>query len=333
MNYKEIYKKELFGPYFFTGEEDLLKDNATIYLKSKIGNFLDFNFIKLDGKSASISDLINACERLPMMNDKKMILIKDAGDFISSFDFKKDLEKIVASCPKDTILIFQEGLSLINKNNSFYKWFNKKDRIFEFSTLNPLDAGKYISGYLKRKNIEIQFEDAKYLAQRLGYGSKNLDTNLFDIKSELDKLANMGFYCIKKEDIDLVVKENINLNIFDFLEALANRNIKKSLDILENLYNLNESVSKILAMVTRQNHMILGVKLGLSDRSTDVMSILGIGNYEYKKFINYAKNFSKEELIDIYRNLQDVDYKIKTSSEEEKILLEREIVKICNKKG
>lgn len=167
----------------------------------------------------------------------------------------------------------------------------------------------------------------------MGYGSKNLNLTLFDVKNELDKLISLNKSEISVDDIDYVVKENPDLSIFDFLDALTNRKAEEALTHFENLYNLNEPVHRILNMVIRNFHMLLGVKLGVNKSAQDVMSTLSIGNFEYGKFKRGTDNFTADELINIYSELLEGEIKLKTSQINEKVLMETIILKICNKKS
>lgn len=333
MNYRQIYKEELTGPYLFSGSEKLLMDNGIIYLKGKIKNFKDFNIINLQGKSLETGYLISACETLPVMNDKKLIIVSDVSEFLKTFDFKKELESNLENFPNDTILIFLDDENGVNKNTSFYKYFKKKNRLIEFNTLNPREIMLYINGYFKKAGINISNSATATLVDKLGYGSKNLNLTLFDVKNELDKLISLNKSEIGVEDIEYVVRENPDLSIFDFLDALTNRKVDDALTHFENLYNLNEPVQRILNMTIRNFHMLLGVKLGVNKSAQDVMSTLSIGNFEFGKFKMGKDNFTTGELVSLYDELLDGEIKLKTSQVNEKVLMETIILKICNKKS
>lgn len=333
MNYRQIYREELTGPYLFSGSEKLLMDNGIIYLKGKIKNFKDFNIMNLQGKNLELGYLVSACETLPVMNDKKLIIVSDVAEFVKNIDFKKDLEGHLENFSSDTVLIFLDDVMGVNKNTSFYKYFKKKDRLVEFNTLNPREIMLYINGYFKKAGINISNSATATLVDKLGYGSKNLNLTLFDVKNELDKLISLYKREISIADIDYVVKENPDLSIFDFLDALTNRKAEEALTHFENLYNLNEPVHRILNMVIRNFHMLLGVKLGVNKSAQDVMSTLSIGNFEYGKFKRGTENFTADELINIYSELLEGEIKLKTSQVNEKVLMETIILKICNKKS
>ena len=100
-------------------------DNGIIYLKGKIKNFKDFNIMNLQGKNLDLGYLVSACETLPVMNDKKLIIVSDVAEFVKNIDFKKDLEDHFDNFSNDTLLIFLDDEMGVNKNTSFYKYFKK----------------------------------------------------------------------------------------------------------------------------------------------------------------------------------------------------------------
>ena len=60
------------------------------------------------------------------------------------------------------------------------------------------------------------------------------------------------------------------------------------------------------------------------------MNKMEVKNFELKKIRGFERNFSKEFLIDFYEELIKTDELFKTSSIDEKLIMETLIVKYCN---
>ena len=72
-----------------------------------------------------------------------------------------------------------------------------------------------------------------------------------------------------------------------------------------------EPLQKILIMITKHFKSLLLAKIAL-EQGKNVAAELGINPYPAKKYSDQSKNFSKEELIKIFKGLAqlDVDSKI-----------------------
>ncbi len=95
------------------------------------------NYIVLDGKDVNFDKILNACETLPFMSNKKIVLIKDlplfknkkeAGEDLGEWNdpkLKEILIKYIEGLGHHLCLIFVEKATNIRKTNSLYKVINK----------------------------------------------------------------------------------------------------------------------------------------------------------------------------------------------------------------
>ena len=74
---KDIKLKKIKNSYVFCGpDEELIKESIGKLIKPYIDNSLmDLNFIKFDGVQCTFDEVMNACETLPFMAEKKVVLI------------------------------------------------------------------------------------------------------------------------------------------------------------------------------------------------------------------------------------------------------------------
>lgn len=335
MNYKKIYSDDTHsGAYLFYGREKYLIENAIKYLTVKyVKDTAAFNLVKLDGKNISPSDVISACETYPVMSDKKVVIVKDVVDFISENDLKKDFYDFLDNISDFVILIFWDR-SNIKKNTKLFKYFKNLNRDMEFPQLNNKDLSNFIKGYFIRKGKKINPSEIQYLIEESNYNSRNEEITLLDLKSELDKLVSLNSTgVISKDDINSSITEGIDTNIFNFLDAMMKRDVNLALVEMDNLYKLNEPVLKIFTMIVRQVRNFLSF-VSLRDKgysNLEIMNMIGVKNFEFKKITVNAKNFDKKFLVDFYDELIKTDELFKTTSIDEKVIMETLIVKYCVK--
>ncbi|MBS5946726.1 MAG: DNA polymerase III subunit delta, partial [Peptoniphilus harei] len=168
-----------------------------------------------------------------------------------------------------------------------------------------------------------------------GYTSKNEDVVLLDLNSEMDKIAAAAkSNIISESDIRNLITENIDTNIFAFLDAMMGRNSERALVEFHNLVKLGEEYPIIFYMIIRQVKNLLSYKI-LSQKNisqAEIMNKMGVSKFEFDKKIRvYERNFSKKFLIDFYDELIRADEFFKTSSVNEIIIFETLIIKYCQK--
>lgn len=335
MNYKKIYRdKDHSGAYLFYGKEKYLIENAVGYLINKYVKGTEaFNYTKFKGSEVKPEDIISACETYPVMNDKKLVLVRDVVDFLGENDLKDSFYDFLDNLSDFVILIFWDTGSL-KKTTKFYKFFKKKDRDMDFAKLSPADLNNFIKGYFIRKGKEIGPSELALFISESGYNSKNEDVSLLNLKTEMDKIAaHAKDKRILREDISSSITENIDTNIFKFLDAMMGRRSEEALKELHNLYKLGEPSLRIFTMIIRQVKNFLSYKI-LSNKNisqADIMNKMEVKKYEFGKIKSFEKNFTKEFLIDFYEELIRSDELFKTSSIDEKLIMETLIIKYCNK--
>lgn len=336
MNYKKIYKDDTHsGAYLFFGKEKYLMENAIGYLLNKyVKGSEAFNYIKFKGSEVKPEDIISACETYPVMNDKKVVLLRDVSDFIAEFDLKKSFYEFLDNLSDFVVLIFWDTAN-IKKTTKFYKYFKKNNRDIDFEKLSAVDANRFVKSYFLRKGKKINDREAALFIKESGYTSKNEDVVLLDLNSEMDKIAAAAKSdLISESDVRNLITENIDTNIFAFLDSMMQRNSEIALVEFHNLVKLGEKYPIIFYMIIRQVKNLLSYKI-LSQKNisqAEIMNKMGVSKYEFdKKIRTYERNFSKKFLIDFYDELIRADEFFKTSSVNEIIIFETLIIKYCQK--
>lgn len=334
MNYKKIYKDETHsGAYLFFGKEKYLMENAVGYLLNKyVKGSEAFNYTKFKGSDVKPEDIISACETYPVMNDKKIVLVRDVCDFLANYELKDSFYEFLDKLSDFVILIFWDTGD-IKKTTKFYKYFKKNNRDIDFGKLSPVDANRFVKSYFLRKGKKINDREAALFIKESGYTSKNEDLVLLDLISEMDKIAAAAkSNHISESDIKSLITENIDTNIFAFLDAMMQRNSERALVEFHNLVKLGEEYPVIFYMIIRQVKNLLSYKI-LSEKNisqAEMMNKMGLSKFEFERKIRvYERNFSKKFLTEFYDELIKADEFFKTSSVDEIIIFETLIIKYC----
>lgn len=340
MNYSEfinLIKKDSLSPvYFFTGAEEYLMNEIIGVLKEKYieESFETLNYIAIDGKEVSFDNILNACETLPFMSSKKIVIIKDISEIIENGD--NDLDNTMASYVEGLdnylLLIIMDRSNNLKKTSKLYKTINKLGGVVDFSKLKGKDLNTWLETKLKKYSKKISNANLNYFIGESSYSDYNSTKTLYDLENELLKVINYASGNeILKEDIDIVLTKTLDTNIFNLLASINKKDSDSALKIFNEMYISNEPVQRILVMIIRQLRLMLGYKLykerGYSEG--DIQEKLGIKPYEFKKISKESYNFNEEQLKLALNHILELDIKQKTSSQDEKLALEMLIINLA----
>lgn len=335
--FMNIIKKNMIeSSYLFLGNEEYMMNIALESLKSQYieESFEALNYSRLEGKDTDLEDLINACETLPFMSSKKIVILKDVAAFLENGngDFDKKFYKYLDELGDYLILILLDNTSSIKKNSKIYKYFNKNNRAIEFGKLINKDLVNWANSILIKNKKKMSTADINYFIENSSYNSRNISVNLYDIENEFLKVVNFSTSeKITKEDIDKVLIKSIDTNIFELLNAINRPDAEEAINIFNDMYLSNEPIPRIFYMITRQIRLLLGYKLykakGYDERQ--IQEKIGIKDYEFKKIRTQSSSFKTEQLEKIMEYLLQMDLKLKTVSNQDKLEMEMLLVKLC----
>lgn len=339
MNYKElindINNNKLNTVYLFTGIEKYLIDKTIDMLREKYidKSFETLNYVVLDGKDIDFDNILDACETLPFMAEKKLVIIKDINEVMENkgTDFDKRLGEYISKLDHYLTLIIIDKSNSLNKTSNIYKAVKKLGGVVEFNKLKGRDLNAWVEKKFKEYNKNISYGNISYFIQSSSYNTYNSLNTLYDLENEILKIVNYTQEKeISKEDIDLVLSRTLDTNIFNLLSYLNRRDSEAALRTFNELYISNEPVQRILAMIIRQIRLMLSYKLyrERGDTEGSIQKKLQIKDYEFKRIFKASSSFSKEYLLQALELILRLDIKQKTSSQDEKLALEMLIIQL-----
>lgn len=336
--FKKIKKDKIESSYLFLGDEEYMMNIAMNELKNKYieESFETLNYTKLEGKDTFLEDLVNTCETLPFMSTKKLVILKDVSVFMQNINDsnEKKFYNYIDGLGDYLILILLDNTSSIKKNSKLYKYFNKKNTAVDFSKLLNNDLINWINSTLSKHNKNMSMANINYFISNSSYRSRNIDLNLYDIENELLKIINFSKdHAISKEEIDKILIKSIDTNIFELLNAINRFDAEAAINIFNDMYLSNEPIQRIFYMITRQIRLLIGYKLYRDKEygDGDIQKKLGIKDYEFKKIRSQSFNFETDQLEKIMEYLLQMDLKLKTVSNQDKLEMEMLLVKLCKK--
>lgn len=325
---KEVKQNSIKNSYVFCGlDEELIKDGVNLLTKPFLEDgFGDLNYIKLDGLTTTMDDILNACETMPFMSEKKVVLVyranflKDKTDS-SSTKMYNTIKDYLKDVPPHTLLVmyyvFGDKRETAKKN----KKLMALDKITTIVQFDKLKRDRY---YKKIEDIFIE-SGARIGKIEVRYFAEKVQNNFDIIKREVDKLVNYANgRDIKKEDIDKLLPSKSEEDIFDLVDLISQRKIERAIDIMDDLLFKADQHMLIITSIELQFKKLYGIKVGLSQgkRVEDFMSELRVPAFVCEKLINLSSKFSIRQLEGLLKLCIETENRLKSSGIDKTMELE-----------
>lgn len=324
----DLKNQNLHGIYVFYGEEKYLQQEYLRKIKKIFGELsLGINYILLDENN--IDTLISDIETPAFGYEKKLIIIRDSNLFKKDCKspmkekFKKYVSENIDIINEAVVIVFIE--EIVHKMD-LYKTVEKNAVIIETKELKPIEIKNRLKRICAMYKVQISDQNLNYLIETAG-------TSMQDLINEIRKLIEYAGENgeIKKEDIDKLTIKEIQAIIFDLTDYLGTKNTEKALEVLNNLIYNKEPLQKII--ITLYNHFrkIYLTKLALKERR-DLVEVLSLKPNQVFLTIKYRKQaeyFKEKEILQILKELIDLDYKSKSGQIDLDIGLKTVLCKNC----
>ena len=324
----EIKKNSIANGYVFCGlDEELIKSSIDPIIKKVLDkDFLDLNFIKIDGLTSTFDEIENACETLPFFGDKKVVLVyranflKDKPDKEGAKTYTEIL-KYIKDLPQHTILIM------------YYLFNDKRDTPKKNKKLSTLD--KYVKvvhcDKLKKdkyyKKIEDIFkENGRTIGKvQLKYFADKVQNNFDIIKREIDKLDCYALGReLTKEDIDKLIPNKSEDDIFDLVEYISLRKVEKAIDLLDELLFKVDQHMLIISSIGNHFKRLYEIKTYLlkGKKLEFFISKYRLPQFVCEKLMNQASKFSLKQLNQLIKVCINTEIKLKSSTTDKQMEME-----------
>lgn len=320
---EKIKKKQLDKIYIFCGhDESLIKEGVNFIVKAALGtSFIELNYISFQGNSLEGFDpIFNACETLPFMNEKKVVVINRAlfledsrGESKSQNEkIYKEFTSYVEKVPDYCILILIH--TFLNKRDKISQKINRLDKkvcIVKSEKLKGAKLEAKVNEIVEGRGKKIGKVELKALVSRIQ------ENNLSVIENEVEKLCcYVGQEEIKKEDICFLFEKSNDDDIFDLINCISTKKPKNAIEMLNELIFKGEKIPHILNMIERSFNNLFRVKIGMDSGKTkeQLISELKLNPYQCEILMGQSRNFTKGSLLKAIEICLKTEQRLKSSS-------------------
>jgi DNA polymerase-3 subunit delta len=321
--------------YIFYGDEELLRSEAVSSLRARMAeeDLGDLNTSSLDGRDLPLEELINACNTLPFLTQRRMVIVHDMlsrYDRAGAAQEAQRLADYLPNMPETTRLVFVQAGALAKNNLLLAKAQGMPGAVIrEYAQLAPRsdELRRWVAQRARTHGVAIESQAVALLIELVG-------NNLRAIDQELAKLAGRAAYAgsVRAEDVRALVSVWPQTDIFGMVDALGLGDHRTALKLFHTLLDGDAQPLYLLTMVARQLRLILAAKdlqenEGLA--SAAIGKRLSLARFVVDKLLRQAALFSFDDLAGLMERTVEVDQGIKTGQIEPVLALEMLILAIC----
>lgn len=306
-NFKQVY--------LLYGEERYLRRQYRERLQKALCNEGDtMNTHFYEGKDFSVGEVIDLAETLPFLSERRVIFLSDSGLFKSGGE---KMAEYLAAPNESTFFVFTE--SEVDKRSKLYKTVASKGYAAEFAVQDENTLKRWIAGVLSKNGKKITENTVQLLISKTG-------TDMENIQSELEKLI---CYCMDREaitdnDVEAICATRIGNHIFDMINAIADKQQKKALELYYDLLALKEPPMRILFLIARQCNLLLQAKelktKGYDNRT--IGSKLGVPPFIAGKYLKQASRFKTSALRNAVKQCVEAEEAVKSGRMNDRMSVE-----------
>lgn len=322
--YKDLEKRALSPIYFIFGDEPYLLNQCVGRFKYAVLNegATDFNYDLFYASGADISRVVEAVETMPMMAERRLIILKEAQE-LTDKEWAL-LEPLINSAVDSSVFVIMAS-RVDKRKKSIRLLIDKADSV---ECKKPYE--NEIPGWIKSiaTNLGVLISnDAIHLLHKL------VGNHLTEIETELNKLSDFvgGQRKIEVSDVAQVVSRSKDESVFDFTKAVGSNDRLKALEHLVRLMDQGQNGVGIVTLVARHIRILLIIKKGLNEGLTGakLAHYAQVAPYFLDGYLEQSRHWQTKKLEHALVVLSETDKALKSSPLSSAIWLENMVLKTC----
>lgn len=314
------------GPiYVVEGEEKSLVDSEVEKIIEQLlePGQMELGLLKLRGDEAVLSDCLDELRTLPFLSQRRVVVIKDAEDFIS--DNRQMLEDYFDKPSPTGILILT--VNKLASNTNIYKKLSKCGKLISISAPNRWTLPTHLIKYAEQThNKKLDRSAAEMIVEIDGedYGM---------LSREVDKLAAFADAReeIKVEDVQALTGHNRLFNAFEVFDKGLSGNSAEAIALLRDMLSKDKDAEyTVVGAFWYQVRRMFDAKVMLNDgvNPFEIVKRLRLRG-DTNSFFAHIKKLNLGYIGSLAEDLGTIDYQVKTGQAFIEVEMEKLILKLA----
>ncbi|GKQ42812.1 DNA polymerase III subunit delta [Companilactobacillus sp. RD055328] len=335
MNLKELQKQlkvKIEPIYMVVGNEASLNDKAIKIFKELLQpEELDMNFSDFDLREDSLEDVINEAISAPFFGDRRLIFVNNpvflTGEKNQSIEQNVEiLSDYIKNPMLSSVLVFFANYEKLDSRKKIVKELNKSVQIIDTAKISANQVEGYAKALITNEGYSIDNDAFDLLIQKTNADFSSIQTNL----------EKIYLYCLDTKKIDLeavdkLVPNSLDDNVFDLVNAILNKNTALAEDLYQQMLIQKIEPIALNGLILSQLRLLIQINIlsakGLTQAT--IASTLKVHPFRVKMANTQAKRFTLDILQEMYQYIVNIDYKMKTGSDNKEMLFDLFIAKFA----
>ncbi len=273
----------------------------------------ELNLTRLEAREASEAELYQALHAIPFLAERRLVWLANPSARFNTPPAQEKFLHLLESVPETTQLVLHEITEPKEMERHWLlRWIEKHAEhaaAQAFWRPRPREMAQWIASEVKRQGGRIEPAAASRLAEMAGVDTRQAAQEIAKL------LAYVGWArAITLQDVQMVCVVSAEENLFEFVDALAQKQARRAQRLLHRLLE-SEDEFALWGMVIRQFRLLLQGR-EILDEGGDALRIseqLRLHPFVAEKIALQARAFSLKSLEEIYQRLVEIDEAVKTS--------------------
>lgn len=236
--------------YFIFGDDEYAIKKQINSIVSKIS--LEYDEVKIDMAEANIGTLLEEIKTIPFLTPVKLILVSNVDLIKDSSEYYKEFLEIVSNPISNIYTIFLSN-SKEKTDCKIFEDLNKYTTSYIFKN-DGSSLDKILVDVLKTEGFQMSKDTVNAFLSRVSTAEA--------LYQEIEKLMiyKMKEKLITIKDVELLVSDSLDTNVFDLITAVVEGKKKAAIQIYRNLQVFNIVPTYLLGLLISKFQEIVNVK-------------------------------------------------------------------------
>ena len=317
--------------YLICGDDGYLRRRSLEALKAKYKPDVlpEFNYTEFDGSICSVDEIAAAAETMPMMAERRMVVVKDMDAAAISADQYRKLETFLGSVGEidSSVTVFfnvsvKASAKSGDRQGAMRGLIKKHGTVINCKTPSAAEITDILLSAAADSGTQISRSDAAYMTERCG-------TDITNLLSELAKLHSLCGGKITRAAIDANTTQSVDVKAYMLASNVISGKRRDAYVIMEELFDERTDPVAVLAIMSGAFIDLYRARLASQERKTadDMPSLFGEEYKGKEKRLGFSfrdcRRYSPELLRKWCEMLCGADGALKSSRVDGKILMEK----------
>ncbi|MDD6051856.1 MAG: DNA polymerase III subunit delta [Clostridiales bacterium] len=321
---QQIKAGQLRGAYLLEGVEENIKAATLQSLRKALlpEGMEELNESVMDAPTTDA--IIAACETLPFMADKRLVIVREHPAFTGRGEADERLIGYIPQLPESAVLVFLcRGKA--DGRKKLYTAIKKSGGVVSFEALKDEELTPWIVRAFAEVGKSISPQTASVLSFTVGS-----DTAL--LRREIEKLAALAGErdAITEADIQAVATRSLECTVFEMVDAVVAGQQGKAFALLRDMLTMGSEPLGILAMLLRQFRLMQHIKIMQYEKVSpaEIKQRLGMKPFAAERCMRQAAGYNSAQVKKGVQICLNTEYMVKSGGYNQEGALEKAMLEI-----